>query len=528
MGFSVTLQASLSVPIVNQISIDFLPEPKFDECSPPECEQHYRILLELAAEGIWLIDLSGRLREINDAYCVFVGLDRAEIVGKTMTDLDTRGATCHFERPLTLLRELGVVTFEICHCNHNGPPIPLLAKAVRHPQFENLAYVFLHDLRAVKEVQGKLESLHAEQTALIDSLPDFVIYQDATGKWRGANQNAIRLFGLVGTNWMGQTDSDLLTHHPELDSLIKAFSHLCDRAWQTRGLQINRARVKTRNGQNMTLEIRRIPLFHPQGKRRAMILIARDLTELEMARHERLEIERGTALLRQEALTVEKALVNLSEYTLRQIGQELHDDLGQILTGSAMLASSLATRLDKTGSVDVNLAHELTRLLNEAIAKTRQISHGLSPLELDEGGLMPMLESLADHLRTAHGMEVTMRRKHCLRLDLPTRVALHLYRIIQEATTNVVRHSGSPCLDIHFGCRYDRFTLSILDRGSGIAQKNFIGANRGIGISNMKARADLIGAKLRIGKRPGGGTTVCLSLPLNAFQCPKESGENAR
>ena len=224
--------------------------------------------------------------------------------------------------------------------------------------------------------------------------------------------------------------------------------------------------------------------------------------------------EKKYRTVRRRAHEAEIALVNLSEFMLRQIGQELHDDVGQVLTGAAMLADSIARKIESKRPKEAATARQLTQLLNEAVDKTRLISHGLAPLELDEGGLLPMLHSLARRIQSTQGVAVSVS-EDCPSLSLVKEAALHIFRIIQEATSNVVRHSGATTLWITLEDRNHTLTISVLDNGIGITEDMSHGIYKGIGISNMHARADLIGAQLDIKKREPGGTAVVLSLPLS-------------
>ena len=475
-------------------------------------EEKYRTVIETATDGFWLIDLQGRVVEVNDAYCRLVGYAREEIIGRSIVDFVLESAE-EVAQNLAACLTAKTASFETEHRCKDGSRIPLLVTAVYNPALKDLAFAFFHDLRSVKAIMHALESLYEEQHTLVDALPDFVVSKDKEGHWRSANQNALRLFQLEAIDWVGKTDQELASERPQCRELLAAFAHHQEGAWQSRKIQIVHQWVTDTEGNRRFLEKRLIPLFDAEGRRQSILFIARDITALEQAEEDKKAAEKTHAVLRRRAHEAETALVNLSEFTLRQIGQELHDDLGQVLTGAAMLANSIALKMESKRPQEAATARQLTHVLNAAVEKTRLISHGLAPIELDKDGLLPMLHSLAKHIHTTQGIAVSVS-EHCPPLSLGKEAALHVFRIIQEATSNVVRHSGATALLITLEARNDTLTLSVLDNGIGITEDMSQGSYKGIGISNMRARADLIGAHLDINKRKQGGTAVVLSMPL--------------
>lgn len=502
-------------PIGYIAAYDDISEKKTYETLLELREKKYRTVIESATDGFCLFNSQGRLVEVNDAYCHLIGYTRPEIIGKTIVDFEALQSAEEVARNLAVLLTTKSTHFETEHRCKDGSRIPLLVNAVYNPALKDLIFAFLHDLRPVKAVMHALEALYEEQSALVDALPDFVVSKDAEGHWRSANQNALRLLQLEGLDWVGRTDPELALERPQSRELLAAFTHHQEWVWQSRKMQIIHHWVSDTDGHRRFLENRLIPLFDAEGRRKSILLVARDITVLEQAEEDKKAAEKTHAALRRRARDAETALVNLSEFTLRQLGQELHDDLGQVLTGAAMLATSLARKLEPERPKEAATARQLTQLLNEAADKIRLISHGLAPLELDAGGLLPMLHSLAQHIQATQGVTVAVSAD-CLPPLLDKEIALHIFRIIQEAASNAVRHSGATALWITLEEQNHMLTLSVLDNGIGITDDMSHGIYKGIGISNMHARAGLIGAHLNIKKREQGGTTVALSLPLSS------------
>ena len=221
---------------------------------------------------------------------------------------------------------------------------------------------------------------------------------------------------------------------------------------------------------------------------------------------------------RERSDEVHGMLVQVSEKTLRQIGQELHDDVGQILVGAAMLAGTMALTLAQHRQAEAPLAGRLAGLLNDAVGKLRAVSRGLFPIGLETAGLSAMLDALALQLRASTALDIQMQQAGDgprLSALLSEDQALQIYRIVQEAASNAVRHSGAKALCLSFGRRAGALSVVVADNGFGI-ERDRRQRGGGIGLRTMHARAARIGASLRIHTPAEGGTRVELELPLPA------------
>ena len=229
--------------------------------------------------------------------------------------------------------------------------------------------------------------------------------------------------------------------------------------------------------------------------------------------HDRTEIEETIAALNLSskiATEAKEAVMTISESTLRQIGQELHDDLGQILTGAAMLSASLSDAKGLCGEPCIQ-SDRLTGLLNEAIKRVRSISHGLYPVELESNGLIPMIRSLVARIQSVTDIELVLvtNDKKC---DLDKEQSLQLYRIVQEVLSNIIRHSKATQASIKLHSLKHQLTIEILDNGVGI--NNTMESFDGVGLRSMQYRAEKIGAQLLFKNSHDGGCLVHISLHL--------------
>ena len=196
-----------------------------------------------------------------------------------------------------------------------------------------------------------------------------------------------------------------------------------------------------------------------------------------------------------------------------RIAQELHDEVGQTLTAVLLQLSRLEQRLPADLGAELNEAQEAARASLEDV---RRIATDLRPEALTDLGLASALAALSDGFGRRAGLRVDQK----IQMPMPTLTAeqeLVVYRVAQEALTNVARHAGSSAVELFLQSGADRLTLTVRDHGRGMSSAP---AGGGSGIRGMRERAGLIGADLSI-ETPidGPGTQVRLELPLDGVLC---------
>lgn len=210
-----------------------------------------------------------------------------------------------------------------------------------------------------------------------------------------------------------------------------------------------------------------------------------------------------------------RALVDAVAGEQRRIGQEMHDGLGQELTGLALSLRALANRAAREHNAIAEDLDQLARLATSCIDSARLIVQGLSPLTDADGNLELALEALARR-SSLSGTEVHFRAQHEAPLNIELEVRNHLYRIGQEAVQNALKHSGAKTIEINLGVRDGRVRLEIRDDGRGLPAAGLRGG--GLGMRTMRFRASAIGGRLSIGRRDGGGASVVCEAPQARFR----------
>jgi signal transduction histidine kinase len=201
---------------------------------------------------------------------------------------------------------------------------------------------------------------------------------------------------------------------------------------------------------------------------------------------------------------VEQELLNVSDAERNRIGGDLHDGLGQYLTGISCLSAALRDRLQTQHRPEAGDAATIAGLVQEAIAQTRALARGLCPVQLETSGLESALEDLTYQVQRLHGIECQFKSRGMVAVDTTT--ALHLYRIAQEAITNAVKHAAPRRVVVTADFAAETRTLTIEDDGSGFDPNVEHGPSSGMNM--MPYRAAMISGTLTVVSRPGAGTRV--------------------
>jgi signal transduction histidine kinase len=204
---------------------------------------------------------------------------------------------------------------------------------------------------------------------------------------------------------------------------------------------------------------------------------------------------------------LEVELLTAVETERQRLGQDLHDDLCQRLGAIALLIGSLAKEVSVFDEKLGGRLQKIPSLVTETIGSCRNLARGLHPVTLASAGLPAALEELAARVPP----DVKFHWPRSERIDLEPMLALHLYRIAEEAVTNAVKHAAAKSITIGLASLAGRPVLEIADDGKGIGQKL---KTEGMGLRNMQYRARVIGGDLRVEARKGGGTCARCTLPL--------------
>lgn len=213
-----------------------------------------------------------------------------------------------------------------------------------------------------------------------------------------------------------------------------------------------------------------------------------------------------------ERKQLERAILQAVNREQYRIGNDLHDGLGQELTGVALMLRGVAGRLAAEYPAILPEIENITGLVNNAIESTRALARGLSPVNLERGGLQDALESLAMHASELYGVPTVFTYRLQPPRMLNAELANHLYRIAQEAVRNAVRHGNARSIRLHLSSARAKVKLSIVDDGTGMPP-GAIDAT-GMGLKIMRYRARILGGTVSFELAEPTGTRVVCECPL--------------
>jgi signal transduction histidine kinase len=217
-----------------------------------------------------------------------------------------------------------------------------------------------------------------------------------------------------------------------------------------------------------------------------------------------------------EARNLQKELLEITDTEQRRIGHDLHDGLGQHLTGIAFMSKLMEQRLAAKTIPEAEDARKIAGLVNKAIGWTRDLARGLAPVDLDqEEGLASALKQLTEGTSELYGAPCRFEVSGDSHFRNPP-VAIHLYRIAQEALNNAIKHARPRSIVVQLTRTKGEIRISVEDDGKGFDPISV--RTGGMGLRIMKYRAKMISGQLEVRKRPGGGTVVACTCALHNSQ----------
>ena len=207
-----------------------------------------------------------------------------------------------------------------------------------------------------------------------------------------------------------------------------------------------------------------------------------------------------------------RQLIATQENTFRHLSRELHDDFGQILTAIGAMLARAQRRTPAEASADKEDLREIQEVTQQTLEKVRSLSQSLHPVVLEDAGFEGAIDVYLPAFEKQTGINVQYEKSGASR-ELDRAVATHLYRVLQEALNNVVRHSKSPSAQVRLNYLADSVVLEVEDRGIGLGK----GQARGMGLVNMRERAELVNGTVEFLDAEGGGTLIRMTVPAGVI-----------
>jgi PAS domain S-box-containing protein len=489
----------------------------------------YQALLKAQSdigEGLFIVE-DRRIVYANEAICRITGYAQEEIRAlPSFTELvhpDLREATManHLRR---IAGEQFENRYEIILLTKTGEPREGEIAISTMPGSNGLAVVVVvQDISRRKQMENELKGRVRFIQTLIDAIPNPIFFKDIGGRYLGCNKAFENSLGLPSSEVIGKTVHDF---NPR--ELADIYQRMDNALFDNTELQIYESKVLFADGlrhdilfyksvftdaSNNVAGLVGVMLDITTRKATEEALVqARDELELRVAERTR-ELAQANQELNAEIAErrrLETEIIHVSENEQKRIGQELHDGLGQHLTGIAFLSKALERKLAALSLAEKFDAAEIVQLVNRSVSVTRALARGLFPVELEANGLMAALEQLAVNMETLYDVTCAFLCDEPV-LVYDNVVATSLYRIAQEAAGNAIKHGRATHISIELTNFAGKVLLTVSDDGIGF-DPAVRESNGGMGIHIMQYRAKMIGAILEVRGSGQQGTTISISV----------------
>ena len=479
-------------------------EKRREELVHRENEQSLRMLLEKLPVTAWSIDHDYRILSSYGHGLKQMGLENNQLVGTSLKDFVKRldretGDRLLAEHQKALEGEsvqfksqaFGRVIYNILEPlqGSEGEPMGLIGISV--------------DITERNESQRRLQESEAHQRAILNTAIDAILSVDEAGVIISANTASEKFFDYSQVELIGMFIHEILVSHfnifnrpvgqkincdNDLEMIYKPVAEMT--GLKKRNIEMDQANLHwfalKRDGSKVPVEISTGQIDGIPMK----TMVIRDVSSIR-------------ALQRQ--------LVSITEDQERRIGQELHDDIGQEMTGAAMLTEALISDLKRLnmGSEVLELAERIQSRLARSRGVVRKLARGLALEVIDSTGLCHELEELSTSIRALHLLDcIWDPPERSLNIDPET--ATQLFRIAQEAVNNALKHSGATMIEIGLTEKLglNSWELKITDNGKGISESIWNDEVGGMGLRIMRYRAKLIGGQMEFQVSAEAGTRV--------------------
>ncbi len=328
------------------------------------------------------------------------------------------------------------------------------------------------------------EQGRARLAAVVQDSEDAILTETFDGVITSWNRGAERLFGYSEAEALGRRSADIITSERSAEER-QAIEQLLGGVRTEEGAFET---IRTCKDGTIVHVLQTIsPVNDEHGKQIGVSIIARNVTERK---------------------NLEREVLESAGREQQRIGRELHDSLGQELTGLSYLAKSLAQKLAAAGSPQTETAQMIASGTQQALREVRSAVQGLVPVEVDASGFMVALEKLAAQTTAHCGIDCRIECPDPIQVD-DNVLATHLFRIVQEAINNAVKHARARQIVVRPKSQNGTLCVTVEDDGVGIAED--ARHNGGLGLRIMQYRAGVIDAALDVHSTEKGGTAVvCL------------------
>lgn len=479
-----------------------------------EARDRYADLYDFAPVGYLTLEETGRILEINLTGAAMLGDERTNIIGEPFSARlalnDSQLFFHYLNRVFHSSGSSNIVTEVKIQRDDAEYDVRLESALMKDAVGRSrTCRMVMTDISEQKRTTGALQQMLSAQEALLGTIPAMVFFKDTDLRYTAVSQVTADFFGRPMADILGRTNFDLIP----LDQ-AEGFQRI-DRSVLLSGKPLrNREQMASdAKGNLLILSTSLAPYFDPDGKTAGLVGVGVDITAIREAE------QRSQDLLQQNRLLTQR-LFSLQESERRHLARELHDELGQWLTAiqaeAEAICSSPSPELGPEIFANAQAIHKSAAEVQSVI---RRILRRLRPSLLDELGLTESLQELAIQWRQHHPKIVCDLELDGNLGDLPESLNITLYRIVQEALTNIANHAQASHVKVWLrrvpdeASAPEHLLLTVQDDGIGMDPRLPV---KGLGMLGMRERVIASGGEFMSHSTPGQGVRIEIRLPLVA------------
>jgi PAS domain S-box-containing protein len=464
-------------------------------------------LWEISVDGMRLVDEDGKILLVNDAFCKIFQMEREELLGKPFSVVYTKDeqkeALEVFKRDIRNNEIKTLFDRENTLWNGRKGWFEFSNSFLTLPDGNRITLSIVKDITERKKSEIELRDSESKYKMLFNNANDAVFVtqlsdEKSYGDFIEVNEVACKRLGYTKDEFLQLSPSAIISQKSindfnyNMTKLMKESHVVYDLVHRAKDKKLIPVEINSH-------------LFLYNGKS-TILSIARDITERKQAEE---KLRRTSKLLRELA----KHLQSVREEERTMIAQEIHDELGQVLTALKIQVSLLANKLNSDQEPLKQKINSLSDMIDASVESVQKISAKLRPGILDELGLIAAIEWQTEEFEKLTNVKCSLvLPKEELNLEKEKSTAI--FRILQEALTNIARHSQASKAQVSLLKFQSNIFLEIQDDGKGITQEQ-IKDFKSLGIHGMEERAMVFGGLVYIEGTAGKGTKVKVEIPID-------------
>lgn len=485
-------------------------EKKLAEEKLKESELFYRTLIADSLDGMLLMNKDGEIKFASPSVKNVLGYNEKELIGRNGFEFvhpaDINWAFESFQREVDQNPEINFIMVRLLKKDGQWLWCSVRGHNLLSNPYVNSIVIYFHDDTARKEAKDALQESEKRFRSLVRDLQVGVFLSDGEGNIIMCNKALAAMLSIpeemvVGKNVYDIMSTDMVNEQNEFIPV------------EARPLTLT---LKSKQ----TVRDAVLGVLHPITKERSWILVNSNpildetgsikhvvCSVMDLSARKRLEQQLiADQVSHQRQLT--QASIDAQESERRTIGEELHDNIGQQLTTIKLFLDYAKTTADENTLEMINLA---LKGVSDVINDVRAMSRSIVPFTLKDLGLIDSINELVDSLMRARSLNIEFSHTDFDEDTIAENEKLSLFRIVQEQLNNIIKHAGAQNVWINLSVKGEEFVLEIKDDGKGFSSGQ---SRKGIGILNIKNRAELFNGKAEIISEPGSGCTLLVSFPL--------------